>query len=125
MQERSGACTYVMALWYSTVQHTSLTILLSYYPLKLDPLCTFSGYDFPPQGYTSRSCVWDGEQLVLPSDSGKLVWWSTSGERLFEAAVDVPGYVVHMQWSLSGRAVWMCGFSRLSYVEIDRNSDGS
>ena len=62
---------------------------------------------------------------MLPSDSGKLVWWSTSGERLFEAAVDIPGYVVHMQWSLSGRAVWMCGFSRLSYVEIDRNSDGS
>ena len=78
-----------------------------------------------PQGYTSRSCEWDGEHLVLPSDSGKLVWWTLSGERLFEAAVDVHGYVVHLQWSLSGKTLWMCGFSRLSYVEVHRNFDGN
>ena len=61
----------------------------------------------------------------MPSDSGKLVWWSMFGERLFEAAVDVTGYVVHLQLSLNGRALWVCGFSRLSYVEIDKNSDGN
>ena len=63
--------------------------------------------------------------LVLPSDSGKISWLSMAGERIFEAVVGPTGYIVHLTWSLSGRALWMCGFSRLCYVEVERHSDGN
>ena len=68
--------------------------------------------------------MWDGETLILPSDSGKLVWWSVSGEKLFEASVGSPDYIVRLEWSVSGKALWMCGFSTLSYVEVVRRVDG-
>ena len=76
------------------------------------------------QGYGSRSCVWDGQSLILPSNSGKLMWWSVSGEKLFEVSVGSPDYIVRLAWSVSGKALWMCGFSTLSYVEVEKDSNG-
>lgn len=73
----------------------------------------------------SRSCVWDNENLVLPSDSGTLVWWSVSGDKLFEEKVASSDFIVHLEWSVSGKALWMCGFSTLSYVEVKKNHDGT
>lgn len=73
----------------------------------------------------SRSCVWDGDNLVLPSESGKLVWWSVSGDRIFEANEESHDFIVHLQWSVSGSGLWMCGFSTLSYVEVKRTSNGN
>lgn len=76
------------------------------------------------QGYVSRSCVWDNENLILPSDTGTLVWWSVSGRKLFQEKVASSDYIVHLEWSVSGKALWMCGFSTLSYVEVKKNHDG-
>ena len=78
----------------------------------------------PLQGYVSRCCVWDGESLILPSDSGKLIWWSIFGTKLFEANVGPPDYIVRLEWSVSGNALWKCGFSTLTYVEVMRSDDG-
>ena len=80
---------------------------------------------FAMQGYGSRSCVWDGESLILPSNSGKLLWWSVSGEKLFEVSAGSPDYIVRLAWSASGTALWMCGFSTLSYVEVEKDSTGT
>ena len=68
--------------------------------------------------------MWDGENLVLPSDTGKLVWWNMSGDRLFEAHLESPDFIVHIDWSVSGSALWMCGFSALTYVEVEKKSNG-
>ena len=72
----------------------------------------------------ARSCVWDGDHLILPSNSGRLVWWNVSGDRLFEANVGSADHIVHLDWSLSGRALWICGFSTLHYVEVEKSSNG-
>ena len=66
--------------------------------------------------------MWDGQSLILPSNSGKLMWWSVSGEKLFEVCVGSPDYIVRLAWSVSGKALWMCGFSTLSYVEVEKDS---
>ncbi len=79
---------------------------------------------FSHQGYTCRTCVWDGDSLVLPSDSGKLVWWSVTGDKLASFAVGTSDYVVRLEWSVSGRALWMCGFSTMTCLEAKRSDKG-
>ena len=76
------------------------------------------------QGYTCRTCTWDGDSLVLPSDSGKLVWWSVTGDKLASFAVGTSDYVVRLEWSVSGRALWMCGFSTMTCLEAKRSDKG-
>lgn len=76
---------------------------------------------FVIQGTTSRTCVWDGDYLVLPTDSGKLVWWSMAGEKVREFKVGSPDYIVRLDWSVSGHSLWMCGFSTLSLLSVKRD----
>ena len=76
------------------------------------------------QGYSYRTCVWDGDSLVLPSDSGKLVWWSQTGDRLASFAVGTSDYVVRLEWSVSGGALWMCGFSTMTCLGVKRSDEG-
>lgn len=61
----------------------------------------------------------------MPSDSGKVMWWSKEGEKLLEVESGVQDYVVHMDWSVSARGLWICGFSCLSYLAVERNDAGS
>ena len=61
---------------------------------------------------------------MLPSDSGKLVWWSPAGEKLCEFMVGSADYIVRLDWSVSSHALWMCGFSTLSYLQVKRNDKG-
>ena len=77
-----------------------------------------------PQGYSSRTCVWDGDALVLPSDSGKLVWWSQNGDKLTSFAVGSSDYMVRLEWSISGRALWMCGFSSMTCLDVRKSVNG-
>ena len=79
---------------------------------------------FSPQGFSSRTCVWDGSSLVLPADSGKLVWWEAGGEKLGEFRAGSADYIVRLDWSVSGHALWLCGFSVLSYLQVKRKDDG-
>ena len=60
----------------------------------------------------------------MPSDSGKVAWWSREGERVCEFESCVQDYVVRMNWSRSGNGMWICGFSYLVYLAIDRSDDG-
>ena len=60
---------------------------------------------------------------MLPSDSGKLIWWSLSGEKMAEFSVWSGDYIVRADWSVSGAALWVCGFSTLRYVKIERRND--
>ena len=61
---------------------------------------------------------------MLPSDSGKLVWWSLSGEKRCEFKVASADFIVRLDWSVSSHALWMCGFSSLSYLEVKRGDKG-
>ena len=68
--------------------------------------------------------MWDGDALVLPSDSGELVWWSQSGGKLASFAVGSSDYVVRLEWSVSGGALWMCGFSSMTYLDVRKGVNG-
>lgn len=92
--------------------HLSMTLLKSHYVRYLS------------QGYTSRTCVWDGEHLVLPSDSGKLMWWSKTGEKVAEFKAGSADYIVRLEWSVSGRGLWIIGFSSLTRLQVERSDDG-
>ena len=61
---------------------------------------------------------------MLPSDSGKLVWWSPAGEKLCEFTVRSADYIVRLDWSVSNHALWMCGFGTLSYLQVKGNDKG-
>lgn len=52
------------------------------------------------------------------------MWWSVLGNKLFEGHVASPDFVVHLEWSVSGKALWMCGISTLSYVEVKKIQNG-
>ena len=77
-----------------------------------------------PQGVTARTCVWDGDCLVLPSDSGALLWWSTSGVKVKEVKIGSPDYLVRLDWSVSGQSLWVCGFSALRLLSVTRDKQG-
>ena len=78
---------------------------------------------FCPQGSGFRTGIWDGEYLVVHSDSGKVMWWDREGEKVLEFATGFSDIVVHMDWSLSGRGLWVCGFSCLDYCAVERSTD--
>ncbi len=78
-----------------------------------------------PQGVTSRTCVWDGACLVLPTDSGSLVWWSTEGSKVKEVKIGSPDTIVRLDWSVSRKSLWVCGFSALRLLKFERDEQGS
>lgn len=76
------------------------------------------------QGSGFRAAVWDGEALVVPSDNGKVMWWDKDGGKVCEFESCMQDYTVHMDWSVSGNGLWMCGFSCMAYLAIERSDDG-
>ena len=61
---------------------------------------------------------------MLPSDSGKVMWWSVDGEKVAEFESCFQDYVMHMDWSVSGKAIWICGFSCLLLLSVDWDDEG-
>ena len=61
---------------------------------------------------------------MVPSDSGKVVWWSQAGEKMVELESCLQDYIVSMDWSVSGNGFWMCGFSCLAYFTVERDEKG-
>ena len=61
---------------------------------------------------------------MVHSDSGKVMWWDRRGEKLQEFATGFNDIVVHTDWSVSGKGMWVCGFSHLAYCTVER-SDGN
>lgn len=75
-------------------------------------------------GFSSRTCAWDKDLLLLPSDSGKLTWINVQdGSKVQEIRVGSSDYIVHVSLS-SSSDLWLCGFSRLLYCTVERNDNG-
>ncbi len=66
--------------------------------------------------------MWDGGLLLFPTDTGKLVWWSTSGEKVAEVKVLEQDYYVRLAWDAPQRTLFVCGFTTLSHVTLQRES---
>ena len=52
-----------------------------------------------------------------------MVWWTTAGKKLHDFKVISSDYVVRLDWSRSGSALWVFCFSSLNYLEVTRDSD--
>lgn len=61
----------------------------------------------------------------MPSDSGRVMWWSMAGEKVMEFDSGLQDYVMHMDWSVSRKGLWICGFSCLLYLNVIRNDAGT
>ena len=61
---------------------------------------------------------------MIHSDSGTVMWWDRKGEKVLEFVTGLSDIVVHMDWSVSGKGLWMFGFSCLAYYAVERNEDG-
>ena len=61
---------------------------------------------------------------MVPCDAGKLTWWNRNGEKVAEFSSEMHDYIVHIDWSISGRGLWICGFSCLAYLTVERNDAG-
>ena len=66
--------------------------------------------------------MWDGGLLLFPTDTGKLVWWSTSGEKVSEVKVLEQDYYVRLAWDEPQRTLFVCGFTTLNHVTLQRES---
>lgn len=53
-----------------------------------------------------------------------MAWWSREGEKVLEFESCMQDYIVRMDWSVSGEGLWMCGFSCLCYLAVERNEAG-
>ncbi len=60
----------------------------------------------------------------MASDSGKISRWSVNGEKEAEFSSGMEDYVAHMTWSVSGNGLWLCGFSYLAFLAVERNDAG-
>ena len=68
--------------------------------------------------------MWDGDNLVLPFDSGEVTWWNRSGKKVAEFVSCMQDAAVHMSWSASGKGMWICTFSLLAYFNVERDKNG-
>ena len=66
--------------------------------------------------------MWDGDLLLFPTDSGKLVWWNTTGEKVAEVKVLEQDYYVRLAWDEPQRTLFVCGFTTLNHVTLQRES---
>jgi WD40 repeat protein len=74
-------------------------------------------------GVTPRTCVWDEDLLLFPSDSGKLLWWSPqSGECVKEVKILEQDYFVRIDWDTPGESLFVCGFTTLNHVSLKKES---
>ena len=61
---------------------------------------------------------------MLPTDSGSLLWWSMSGEKVKEVKIGSPDFLVRLDWSVSRQSLWVCGFSALRLLSVSRDEQG-
>ena len=72
-----------------------------------------------PQG-SAQACLWEDAMLVTASyQSGVLEWWNTSGELLKEMKINKVDSVVHLNWSIVGKELWIGGVTSLNYVFLN------
>lgn len=62
--------------------------------------------------------------MIVPSDSGKVSWWSEDGDKVTQCSNGLQDTVVHIDLSLSGNGLWICGFSSLAFFNIERSEEG-
>lgn len=81
---------------------------------------------FQSQG-SAQVCIWDGELLLTAAyQSGMLQWWNDSAEIIKEVKIEDVDSVIHLNWSILGKELWIGGITSLTYsfVETEAKPNG-
>ena len=67
--------------------------------------------------------VWDGDFLLAFSYlSGHISWWTASGELVHELQGGPKGSIIHLDWAVPGKELWVGGIMSLHYVTLEKAS---
>eukprot|EP00794_Sanderia_malayensis_P000281 gene281-906_t len=81
---------------------------------SLDMLSVFQARGSP------QVCLWDGNDLLTASyQSGTLQWWNVAGEVVKELLVASIDSIIHLNWSVEGKELWIAGITSLNYVSLE------
>ena len=71
---------------------------------------------FQAQG-SAQVCIWEKDLLVTASyQSGLLQWWSVCGDLVKEMEIEKIDSVVHLNWSVLEKELWIGGITSLNYT---------
>ena len=72
---------------------------------------------------SAQVALWHGDYLLAVSYlSGIFSWWTTSGELVHEIKGGPTNSIIHLNWAVPGRALWVGGIMSLHYVSLEYNN---
>lgn len=75
---------------------------------------------FQSQG-SAQVCIWDNDLLLTVAyQSGVLQWWTASAEMIKEAKVEDIESVIHLNWSVQEKGLWIGSITSLTYTFIEQ-----
>lgn len=72
---------------------------------------------------SAQVALWHGDYLLAVSYlSGILSWWTASGELVHEVRGGPKNSIIHLNWAVPGKALWVGGIMSLHYVSLEYNN---
>lgn len=72
---------------------------------------------------SAQVAIWHGNYLLTVSYlSGILSWWTTSGELVHEVAGGPTNSIIHLNWAILGKELWVGGIMSLHYITLNYNN---
>lgn len=72
---------------------------------------------------SAQVALWHGDYLLAVSYlSGILSWWTASGELVHEVRGGPKNSIIHVNWAVPGKALWVGGIMSLHYVSLEYNN---
>lgn len=72
---------------------------------------------------SAQVAMWHGNYLLAVSYlSGIFSWWTSSGELVHEIRGGPTNSIIHLNWAVPGKALWVGGIMSLHYVSLEYNN---
>ncbi|XP_022784835.1 uncharacterized protein LOC111325294 isoform X2 [Stylophora pistillata] len=74
---------------------------------------------------SAQAALWHGDYLLAVSYlSGIFSWWTIRGELVHEIRGGPTNSIIHLNWAVPGRALWVGGIMSLHYISLDYINPG-
>lgn len=72
---------------------------------------------------SAQVAIWHGDYLLTVSYlSGILSWWTHSGELVHEVGGGPTNSIIHLNWAILGKELWVGGIMSLHYITLNYNN---
>ena len=72
---------------------------------------------------SAQVAIWHGDYLLTVSYlSGILSWWTPSGELVHEVGGGPTNSIIHLNWAVLGKELWVGGIMSLHYITLNYNN---